>query len=111
MCRPSLVSTHSCATPGPITSDSPYMSTASMSSRCSISRRISSVHGSAPKMPVRSEVLRGSIPWRSISSSSVSMYEGVTMITSGRKSWISRTWRSVIPPDAGTTVQPSRSAP
>ena len=28
------------------------------------------------------------------SSSSASMYDGVTMITSGRRSWTSRTWRS-----------------
>ena len=33
------------------------------------------------------------------------------MMISGRKSWMSCTWRAVIPPDAGTTVQPSRSAP
>ena len=33
------------------------------------------------------------------------------MITSGSKSTISCTWRSVIPPDTGITVQPSRSAP
>ncbi len=39
------------------------------------------------------------------------MYDGVTMITSGSKSRISVTCRSVIPPDTGTTVQPSRSAP
>ena len=39
------------------------------------------------------------------------MYEGVTMITSGSKSRISMTCRSVIPPETGTTVQPSRSAP
>jgi hypothetical protein len=49
------------------------MSTAWMSMRSSISRRISSVHGSAPKMPTRSEVERGSMPWRSNSSSRVSM--------------------------------------
>ena len=42
---------------------------------------------------------------------SVSMYDGVTMMTSGRKSVISCTWRAVIPPDAGITVQPSFSAP
>ena len=39
------------------------------------------------------------------------MYEGVTMITSGSKSRISMTCRSVIPPETGTTVQPRRSAP
>ena len=33
------------------------------------------------------------------------------MITRGPKSEISCTWRSVIPPLIGTTVQPSRSAP
>ncbi len=39
------------------------------------------------------------------------MYEGVTMIASGRKSAISWIWRSVMPPDIGMTVHPSRSAP
>jgi hypothetical protein len=39
------------------------------------------------------------------------MYEGVTMMTSGWKSRISVTCRSVIPPEMGTTVQPSFSAP
>jgi hypothetical protein len=33
------------------------------------------------------------------------------MITRGAKSRISWTWRGVIPPDTGTTVQPSFSAP
>jgi hypothetical protein len=32
-------------------------------------------------------------------------------MTSGRKSWISMTWRSVIPPETGTTVIPKASAP
>jgi hypothetical protein len=39
------------------------------------------------------------------------MYEGVTMMISGRKPWISCTWRAVMPPEAGMTVQPSRCAP
>ncbi len=87
------------------------MSTASMANRSSISRRIPSVHGSAPKIPTFRDVDRGSTPCRSNSSSSVSMYDGVIMMISGRKSWISRTWRAVMPPEAGITVQPSRSAP
>ena len=87
------------------------MSTACMSSRCSISRRMSSVHGSAPKMPTCSDVARGSTPCRSISSTIASMYDGVTMMTSGSKSRISITCRSVMPPDTGITVQPSASAP
>jgi hypothetical protein len=33
------------------------------------------------------------------------------MMMSGFKSWMSCTCRSVIPPDTGTTVQPSASAP
>ena len=33
------------------------------------------------------------------------------MMISGWKSWISWTWRSVMPPEIGTTVQPSFSAP
>ena len=40
-----------------------------------------------------------------------SMYDGVTMMTSGSKSRISMTCRSVIPPDTGMTVHPSLSAP
>ena len=82
-----------------------------MSSRCSISVRMSLVHGSAPKMPTCKLVLRGSTPCRSISSTIASRYDGVTMITSGSKSRISVTWRSVIPPDTGITVQPNASAP
>jgi hypothetical protein len=87
------------------------MSTAWMSIRRSISRRISLVPGSAPKMPSFSEVLAGSTPCRSISSMMASMYDGVTMMKSGSKSWISPTCRSVIPPDTGMTAQPSFSAP
>ena len=33
------------------------------------------------------------------------------MMISGLKSWMSWTWRAVMPPDAGITVQPARSAP
>ncbi len=62
-------------------------------------------------MPTFSDVLRGSIPCRSISSTIDSMYDGVTVMMSGSKSAMSRTWRSVMPPDTGTTVQPSFSAP
>src|SRR5690606_39846478 len=58
------------------------MSTACRSRRSSISRRICSVHGSAPKMPTCSELVRGSMPCRSNSSSNVSMYDGVTMMRS-----------------------------
>ena len=87
------------------------MSTARMPERSSTARRISSVHGSAPKMPTSRLVLRGSTPWRSISSRIARKYDGVTMITRGPKSTISWTCRSVMPPLTGTTVQPSRSAP
>ena len=87
------------------------MSTASMPRISSISVRIWSVHGSAPKMPICSDDSRGSRPWRRISSTIASMYDGVTMMIRGSKSVISRTWRSVMPPETGTTVQPSRSAP
>jgi hypothetical protein len=87
------------------------MSTAWMPARSSISRRICSVHGSAPKMPISSEQARGSRPCFSNSSMTVSMYEGVTMITRGAKSVISWTCRGVMPPETGMTVQPSLSAP
>ena len=40
------------------------MSTARIPQRSSTARRISSVHGSAPKMPISRLVLRGSTPWR-----------------------------------------------
>ena len=53
----------------------------------------------------------GRAPTRSISSTIERKYDGVTMITRGSKSAISCTWRSVMPPETGTTVQPSRSAP
>ena len=49
------------------------MSVASRPARASISARISFVHGSAPKMPNRSEEAAGSSPWRSISSTIASM--------------------------------------
>ena len=39
------------------------------------------------------------------------MYDGVTMMISGAKSAISRTCRSVMPPETGITVQSRRSAP
>ena len=87
------------------------MSTAWMPLRRSTSCRIWSVHGSAPKIPISSEVDRGSMPCASISSSTLRKYDGVTMITRGWKSTISWTCRAVMPPLTGTTVQPSRSAP
>ncbi len=51
------------------------------------------------------------MPWASISSRMARKYDGVTMMTRGSKSVMSCTWRSVMPPLTGTTVQPSRSAP
>ncbi|MNP44601.1 hypothetical protein D3C76_1384700 [compost metagenome] len=62
-------------------------------------------------MPRRNASFCGSMPWRSISSAILSMYEGVTMMMSGWKSRISWTCFSVWPPDIGITVQPRRSAP
>ena len=59
------------------------MSTASMPRIPSISTRISLVHGSAPKMPTCSDDSRGSRPWRRISSTIASMYDGVTMMIRG----------------------------
>ena len=87
------------------------MSTASMPLRRSTSCRISSVHGSAPKMPISRLVDRGSTPWASIWSRIARKYDGVTMITRGPKSTISCTCRSVMPPETGTTMQPNASAP
>ena len=49
------------------------MSTASMPARASISRRMASVQGSAPKMPTFSEEVAGSMPWRVNSSTMFSM--------------------------------------
>ena len=87
------------------------MSTACMSIRSSISRRICSVHGSAPKIPTCSDDAAGSRPCRTNSSMTASMYDGVSMMISGRKSVISWTWRGVIPPDTGIAVAPSFSMP
>ena len=87
------------------------MSTASMPALVSISRRMASVQGSAPKMPILSELSRGSSPWRTNSSLMTCMYDGVTMMMLGPKSRISCTCFSVWPPDMGITVQPARSAP
>jgi hypothetical protein len=87
------------------------MSTAWMPVRCSTSARICSVHGSAPKIPIRNDVSRGSSPRAAISSTIARKYDGVTMMIRAPKSRIRSTCRSVIPPDTGTTVHPSRSAP
>jgi hypothetical protein len=87
------------------------MSIASSEVFASIASRIAGVHGSAPKMPIFSDDFFGSTPCRSISSAIASMYEGVTMMMSGLKSWMTCTCRSVMPPEIGMTVQPSRSAP
>ena len=87
------------------------MSTAWMPLRGSTSGRISSVQGSAPKIPISSDDDRGSTPCAAISSRIARKYDGVTMITRGWKSSMSCTWRSVMPPETGTTVQPSGSAP
>jgi hypothetical protein len=62
-------------------------------------------------MPMASELWLASSPARSNSSRMVSMYVGVTMMTRGRRSQMSLTCRPVMPPEAGITVQPSRSAP
>ena len=87
------------------------MSMASMPSFASIAR----AHRGRPRLGAEDadveRASRGSMPWRSISSAIASMYDGVTMMTSRLKSWISCTCRSVCPPDIGITVQPSFSAP
>jgi hypothetical protein len=62
-------------------------------------------------MPIFSDAVFGSMPCRSISSAIASMYDGVTMMMSGLKSWMICTCRSVMPPEIGITVQPSFSAP
>ena len=82
-----------------------------MPTRVSTSSRSACVHGSAPKMPIFSDDSAGSIPCRTISSIRFSMYDGVTRMIFGSKSRISCTCFSVCPPDIGTTMQPSRSAP
>ena len=87
------------------------MSTAVRLVRASTACRISSVHGSAPKIPISRLVSFGSTPCASSSSRIDRKYDGVTMMIRGRKSTISCACRSVIPPLTGTTVQPSRSAP
>lgn len=49
------------------------MSTADSPMRASITVRISGVHGSAPKMPIRRLDWAGSSPWRTNSSAMASM--------------------------------------
>ena len=49
--------------------------------RRSISARMPSVQGSAPKIPILSEHALASMPCLSNSSEIASMYEGVTMMT------------------------------
>ena len=63
-----VTSADSPATPGPMTSDSPYSSIAEMLLRVSTASRMAGVHGSAPNTPIRRLDSRGSMPWRSISS-------------------------------------------
>ena len=87
------------------------MSTARNPTRASISRRIASLQGSAPNMPMRSALSRRFTPWRSATSARASAYDGVAHSTRGWKSMISATCRSVPPPEMGTTGQPSRVAP
>ncbi len=87
------------------------MSTAVSPIRLSISSRMPSVQGSAPKMPTRSDERFASRPWRSNSSAIASMYDGVTMMMSGLKSLMSCTCRSVMPPPSGMTQAPSASPP
>ncbi len=82
-----------------------------MSMRSSICARIACVHGSAPKMPMRSE-RRGRI------QALAHEFLGDRQHVRGRhhddvrpQSQISCTCLWVWPPDMGITVQPSRSAP
>jgi len=85
------------------------MSSARRPSRRSICARISLVHGSAPNTPARRLV--GSAPAVRIASPRKIAYEGVQVRMSGRRSSIMRICRSVIPPDSGNTVAPSRMPP
>jgi hypothetical protein len=100
---------HSVATPGPITSDSPYTSSAFTGNRLSICARIASLHGSAPKIPARR--LETSVPAAAAASPRVTAYDGVQVSTSGRRSAINMSCRCVMPPDIGTTVAPMRIPP
>ncbi len=87
------------------------MSIAAMPRRASTSRRIASLHGSAPKRPIARALLRKSTPRCSATSAIASAYEGVAQRTRAPKSLMSATCRSVEPPDIGTTTAPRCSAP
>ena len=87
------------------------MSSARRPSRRSISSRIAIDQGSAPKRPYASACSRGSIPASAIVSAMCSAYDGVQQRIRAERSAISSTWRGVLPPDAGTTIAPIRSAP
>ena len=62
------------------------MSTASIPNASSSSARIASDHGSAPKIPTRSDVDVGSMPWLRNSSAITRAYDGVAHSTSASKS-------------------------
>ncbi len=87
------------------------MSSATRFSCFSISPRIASDQGSAPKMPTRSFREAGSTPSSRIVSARFSAYDGVQVSTVAPKSWRIMIWRLVLPPEIGMTVVPSFSAP
>ena len=67
---------------------------------------MASVQGSAPKIPTRSEVARGSSPWRSNSSASV-QHVGRRHHDDVRTEVVDQLHLPLgLPPDIGTTVQP-----
>ena len=72
----------------------------------SICRRISLVHGSAPWKPTRMGRSSGRRPRSRAASPRYIAYDGVQLSAVAPKSRMILSWRSVLPPEMGTTVQP-----
>ena len=87
------------------------MSMALMCSFFSISLRIASLQGSAPKKPHLSFSVAGSTFSSAITSARFRAYDGVHVRTVDPKSCISMIWRLVFPPEIGMTAAPIFSAP
>ena len=77
----------------------------------SISSRICSDQGSAPKMPALKLNSRKSTPISSATSAINKAYEGVQVRTVGPKSVMIITCLLVLPPEMGITDAPNSSAP
>jgi len=82
-----------------------------MPSLASMSARIPSLHGSAPKKPARSGSAVRSTPCSPAYSAMNSAYEGVQVSTVEPKSTMVCSCRKVFPEDIGNTIAPSVDPP